>query len=203
MHSFLIVGTNPQSVEREIDKLVKRLKLTIMSFEIVKINDVRELSSLTKLTLNSPTAIVVRDIQRASIAALNALLKSLEEPQESIHFILTCSNHYSLPETIISRCQIIAAESLSISKKELKQAAEFLELKFGEKIAFIDKIRTRQEALDFVTRILYSTHQLTLKPKADRIKLANIIRSTTKTHQAIGANGNIQLQLTRFLLSLV
>ena len=38
-------------------------------------------------------------------AACNALLKTLEEPEQNTYFILVCDNQYLLPQTLRSRCQ--------------------------------------------------------------------------------------------------
>lgn len=40
-------------------------------------------------------------------AACNALLKTLEEPEKNIYFILVCDKMYQLSKTLRSRCQVI------------------------------------------------------------------------------------------------
>lgn len=49
--------------------------------------------------------VLFTDIEQLSLACHNVLLKSLEEPSESVRFILTTSNVSKLPITIRSRCQ--------------------------------------------------------------------------------------------------
>jgi len=51
--------------------------------------------------------VLVQDFQRATAAASNALLKSLEEPPTRAVLILTADAQESLLETIASRCEII------------------------------------------------------------------------------------------------
>lgn len=51
--------------------------------------------------------VLIQDFQRATAAASNALLKSLEEPPTRAALILTADAQESLLETIASRCEII------------------------------------------------------------------------------------------------
>lgn len=50
---------------------------------------------------------VVRDAEDMTIEASNALLKILEEPPPYVTFILTTGNPGAIPDTILSRCQVI------------------------------------------------------------------------------------------------
>ncbi|MDR2932170.1 MAG: ATP-binding protein [Oscillospiraceae bacterium] len=52
---------------------------------------------------------ILKDVQDMSVQAQNALLKILEEPPDSVLFILTCENKFNLLETVRSR---VAALSL-------------------------------------------------------------------------------------------
>lgn len=57
--------------------------------------------------LNSYKIGIVKHAENLSIEASNALLKTLEEPKNKVVIILVVSNIDSLPETIISRSQIL------------------------------------------------------------------------------------------------
>ena len=50
---------------------------------------------------------IIDGAENMSIAASNALLKTLEEPPDSVTIILVTTDSESLPETIVSRCQRI------------------------------------------------------------------------------------------------
>jgi DNA polymerase-3 subunit delta' len=52
-----------------------------------------------------------------SIEAANCLLKTLEEPNDKITFILLTTNDRLLPSTIISRCQCLELQPLPIAKE--------------------------------------------------------------------------------------
>lgn len=76
---------------------------------------------------------VIKDANRLSEEASNSLLKTLEEPPLSSIIILLASSLDSLPETIVSRCQIIRFLNLSqdtiheILKNRYKDNVETLE----------------------------------------------------------------------------
>lgn len=48
---------------------------------------------------------IIDEVHMLSIAAFNALLKSLEEPPPNTVFILATTESHKIPETVISRCQ--------------------------------------------------------------------------------------------------
>jgi DNA polymerase-3 subunit delta' len=50
---------------------------------------------------------IIEGAERLSLEAANSLLKTLEEPEEKVAFILLTVNEKLLPETIVSRCQVI------------------------------------------------------------------------------------------------
>ncbi len=93
-------------------------------------------SLLSSLSLRSFVAarrvVILNDADALAPQALNALLKSLEEPREGIYFILIASNPSRLPTPIVSRCQSWAFDSLTPTEvqKVLEVLAENdLELK--------------------------------------------------------------------------
>ncbi len=60
--------------------------------------------------------IIIPDFQNATIAASNALLKSLEEPPARAILILTADAKENLLETIASRCSILRLRPLGVQK---------------------------------------------------------------------------------------
>lgn len=49
---------------------------------------------------------VIDEVHMLSKGAFNALLKTIEEPQDNVCFILATTEIHKIPETIISRCQV-------------------------------------------------------------------------------------------------
>lgn len=200
MHAYLIVGRN---TEKKIEELTKKLKVKIFEYPLTKIKDVRELGNFTKLAIDKPTAILIKGIDTASIEALNAFLKNLEEPQEDLFYILTTTSTKNLPATIVSRCQVIRIIDEKRKAKSNKSADSFLKKSIPEKLLFTSKIRKRDEAIEFVENVIFSCHQRLLKTTNEYLKLAKIVKSASQTLNRLRANGNVQLQLTNLVLGLV
>jgi len=204
MHAYLVIGNNQKKVGNLVDNLIKKLKVRPLEYPLIKIKDVRELGSFTKLSIKKSTAILIRDIDNASMEALNAFLKNLEEPQESITYILTASSIQNLPTTIISRCQILKAQGKKeLDKEDEKKIVSFIKNNETKKLQTISKIWGRNDATDFVENFILLSHSLLIKAKNNHLSLAKNMENASKTLRNLKANGNIQLQLTNFVLGLV
>ena len=200
MHAYLIVGKDEEEKEEKIDLLLKKLKTKRFDTIINKIEDVRELFKYTKLGQSNPVAIVIKDIDSASVAALNAFLKNLEEPQVYINYILTASSFSNIPETILSRCAVIRQIGERDKIKSDKFVQEFLNFSFSQKMNYIKEVRTKEDAIVFAQTMIVGVHSVL--SKSTSLKYAKILKSADILLHAIRANGNIQLHLTNFVISL-
>ena len=79
----------------------------------ISVDRIRTLYEITKVRHTKPHIIIIDDADRMNHAAQNALLKLVEEPANSIHFILTSHRHEVLLPTIISRVQQLAVPAIS------------------------------------------------------------------------------------------
>jgi len=203
MHSYLIVG-NIEETEKQVIRLIKKLQVFPLEFPLVKINDVRDLNSFTSKTFSKKTAVVIKRIDLAFVAALNAFLKNLEEPQTNLYYILTASSVHQLLPTIVSRCQIIRVRSNSnLDKDQIKRVRNFLELSSVEKFMYVKKIKERKEATKFIEQLSIKLHQNLLEDKSAMSKNAKLLRKTQRVAYRLNANTNVSLQLSSFAISLV
>lgn len=69
---------------------------------------------------------IIESAESLSIEAANALLKTLEEPESKVVFILLTTDSALLPETVVSRCQPV--ELVPVPVREIEDA---LTAKFG------------------------------------------------------------------------
>jgi len=201
MHAYLLVGQGITNFQLPISNLAKKLNAKIMEFPLAKIADTRELRKITKLSFNSPTAILINNIDLATEEAVNAFLKSLEEPQENISYILTANSLAAVLPTIVSRCQVI---KIANSEKRIaysENAEKFLELTTGEKLALIDKIKDRREAQVFVQNLIEVSHFNLLNSVKNRSKTAMDLEILIKTLNNLKLNGNVGLQLANMVIS--
>jgi len=203
MHAYLIVGGENVASQKALE-LAKTLKAKVLEFPLQKIEDVRALGSYVSLIIDQPTAVLAKSVETATAEAMNAFLKNLEEPQEGLFYILTCSNTKSLPPTIISRCQIITLGRPQDSSNEVKSFAQsFLEAPQGTRLKLVADIKERQEALSFVTNFILGCHGLMVQGKGQHTIYSKAIRTASFTKAALEANGQIGIQLTNLVCSLV
>lgn len=203
MHAYLIVGREEKKIDEEINKLVKKPKVKVFEFPLEKISDVRDLSFFTKLEINQKTAILIKGIDAATPPALNAFLKNLEEPQENLVYILTATNMHALLPTIVSRCQVIKTVPSRQSPANARLTSNFLKKSTSQKLLFVSQIRKRDEAVDFAKKFILGGHLRLINDEKNHLKIAESIRSANIALAYLKANGNVQLQLTNFVLSLV
>lgn len=79
------------------------------------VDEVRELKSHVALSPFSERykVYIIDEVHMLSLAAFNALLKTLEEPPRNVIFILATTEPYKVPVTIRSRCQHIPFHRIS------------------------------------------------------------------------------------------
>ena len=71
------------------------------------IDEIRELREGIRYTpSSSPCRVyIIDEVHMLTLAAFNALLKTLEEPPEHVKFIFATTEAHKVPVTILSRCQ--------------------------------------------------------------------------------------------------
>ncbi|MEZ4771417.1 MAG: DNA polymerase III subunit delta' [Caldilineales bacterium] len=87
--------------------------------KIEQMRDVQRFASLAPM--ESPfKVIILREFERATLPAANALLKTLEEPPSQVRLILTSARPDALLPTIVSRCQTIQLRPVPLG--QIKEA---------------------------------------------------------------------------------
>ena len=86
----------------------------------IKIQPIRELQKALSFGAfeGGRRVVIIEEVERLGLAAANALLKTLEEPLPSVHFLLTTSSLNSVLPTIKSRAQSVRFGPLSSSVME-------------------------------------------------------------------------------------
>lgn len=202
MHAYLLVGRDIYLIDSQIKKLSKNLKSKELEFKLEGISDTRALKSFLKLKVGSTTLVVIKDIDKATLEALNAFLKSLEEPQENLKFVLTASSIYALPETIVSRCQVIKVGGSGLDAKHDYNTEEFLKKTTPEKLAFVKKIKEKDAALGFLEEVIVGLHKMLVKTKSEHSKIIKCLKVSEKARAGVMLNGNVTLHLTNFVINL-
>jgi len=206
MHAYIIVGKDEELIKDKARSLAESHLAKLTPFNLEKIADVKELSKLTRLTL-SKTAFFIEHVDEATTDALNAFLKQLEEPGENIIYILTARSEEKVLPTIVSRCQIvkvqrIVASSMSKFKVQSEGTNEFLNTSIGEQFTKLDKVKKREEAIEFMQYLIEELHQeLISSTKNDLLCVTTYLSLAQQTLTALLKNGNVTSQLTRFVVA--
>ena len=92
----------------------------------IPVEDIRTLRNMLELKpYQSPCSVaIIDDAHLMTVSASNALLMTLEEPSGASYIILVSNNIHKLPETIISRCQIVYFSALK--QNEVKEVLSSL-----------------------------------------------------------------------------
>ncbi|EKD62767.1 MAG: hypothetical protein ACD_52C00066G0001 [uncultured bacterium] len=196
MHAYLVISQDQKSQDSFVAGLTQKSKSKIMRFPVLKIEDVRQLGSLTKIKQDTPTIIVLESFQKSSEEAQNALLKSLEEPQKDVQFIITTDSLSSILPTIISRCRVI---NLPIFKHQFSNENRnlFDLLNTGslkEKFDTIADLKTREDAIKFLRN--YCLYLQTKMPGTSKALSAASVALTK-----LKANANVNLQLINLVVN--
>ncbi|MEL7646295.1 MAG: DNA polymerase III subunit delta' [Anaerolineaceae bacterium] len=123
--------------------------------------------------------VLILDFQRATAAASNALLKSLEEPPARAVLVLTADAEENLLPTIASRCQIVRLrplpmekagawleEKLQVPKERASQLAHLSSGRLGAAVRFEqhpELLSAYEDALDQLEELLRSKRRQRLQ----------------------------------------
>jgi DNA polymerase III subunit delta' len=98
-------------VPREPNQILKDTNISLKERKTntISVDDIHELIHISnRSSLTGSKIFLIKNIERMTKSAINALLKVLEEPpSDNIVFILTTDLINLLPKTIISRCRLI------------------------------------------------------------------------------------------------
>lgn len=200
MHAHLLINPSNKPTKSYIDKILNKTKSKLLPFEVQKIDDARQLLEFTKLKLGQPTTIYIESIDTASSQAQNTLLKTIEEPQASLSFVLTAKSINNIPNTILSRCKIINIHYSDNNKQNnLENARNFLNFSVGEKFTKTSTIKSKDDAIKFLVELQKGAHILLQNDPNLHTNLTHIDKAISNMQ----ANGNVQLQLTNLVTHLV
>lgn len=198
MHAYLINGGTDETRSDKAREIAETNKSKLISYEIKKIADVRDLEKHTRLSLRERTAFLLPSIDEASEESQNALLKTLEEPQEHAMFILTAQNEHSVIETIVSRCERI---NLATVATHDTMVGTFCQESVGEKLIRVSKITDRIQAQEFTKQLIYKLHDK-LQKDENLHDIAHNLTLANQTYLNLKKNGNVALQLANLSIQM-
>lgn len=129
----------------------------------IRISQIHELADhlALKPTFAKKRVVIVKDAHKLNIESANAFLKLLEEPPLDTLIVLIAPDEQYLLETIVSRCQILAFETLT--RDELKEIyLENYEIKEND-LAFLlnySQGRIRKDVLQKLSQLIPMRDQI-------------------------------------------
>jgi len=195
MHAYIIVSKFPDELYADIEKHLDLKSYKLVPFELKSISDSRSLIAFLKLSLPEKTAIVIKNFEEATEECSNSLLKTLEEPQENLIFLIHTKNENLILPTIKSRCKILRITKPSGSK-DLSDIKDFFEMRLFDKYSFLNKMK-REDAQIFSGRMIeFLVADFKRLPKGG---CAKTLENAIILKKNLQANGNTNLQLLKFL----
>ena len=174
-------GSHPDY--RLIDRFTESDEKRARTAKNIPIEAVRRIQHDASLTshLGGFKVYIIGNAEDLSLPAMDALLKTLEEPAANVVLILTCADAGLLPATVISRCQVlklglvasdtIAAELMRRFKCDPEQAELIAHLANGRPGEAFDLARDAK-SLDERRAILDDVAMLDRSTRAERLKQA-------------------------------
>lgn len=149
--------------------------------------------------------VVIRPADQMNVEAANALLKTLEEPNEKVHFILLTSSPSKLLPTVLSRSAVYFSHSnnklneINAQDDKIKDYAKKLMVAKGaELIRLSEEItKSKKNVRAFVLEILGTTIEMLYKTYllTDRKVFAEKLPKFLTAYDNISQNGHIKLHL--------
>jgi DNA polymerase III delta prime subunit len=196
MHAFLLIGNNS---EQEILARISAWKISLWdtirvagegTIGIELIRDFEHELSLSPR--NSPAKVgVLTDMERLTVEAQNALLKTLEEPPPLTYIIGTTNNPEALLPTIRSRMSVILLKDTS-RPADASILHELLRQPIGKRLEMMDAYTaTRDDAKNFISMLTNAAHQELHKQPTPQ--LTALIRNLFTASSQLSVNVNQKL----------
>ena len=108
------VDGNPCNKCSNCLEILEESTMDVIEMDAASNNSVEDIRDLREKVIYPPARIkkkvyIIDEVHMLSKGAFNALLKTLEEPPKHLIFILATTEPERLPQTILSRCQRLAA----------------------------------------------------------------------------------------------
>jgi DNA polymerase III delta prime subunit len=186
--------------------------------KLIPIEQIRELVKEINIKprISNKKVIWIKEAQNLSVEAQNALLKTLEEPPNYAHVILTVDHHDNLVKTVVSRCII---KDLNLSARIDSESDEYSDIKneflnllsmnVGQKIDWVSenksKIKDREKVLSLLDNWEAVLREEMLKAVDDNSnpdEWKDKIKLLQKIKRYIQSNANAALAVETLLLNI-
>lgn len=100
-----------------------------------KVQDIKE--AFYKFSqVDNNVVLIIENLDAGVPSCAYVLLKSMEEPSDNLYVVVTCSNKYSIPDTVLSRSMVVRVSSPS--REDLNKYAQSLHSSAFEEVKTLD-----------------------------------------------------------------
>jgi len=170
--------SDPDVSNELIAKILTGTSFTVHELDAASNRGINEMRAIKDQAQLSPiegiiSVFILDEVHMLTAPAFNALLKLLEEPPSHTTFILATTELQKIPETVVSRCQVVhfhqasqaeiqsalefvtQSESLQINADVLARVADLANGSFRDAVKYLQKIATyKNPTLDLVEALI-------------------------------------------------
>lgn len=171
--------------------------------KFLSVSQIRELRADAFVKAHQAThrVFIIEDAHRMNEQAQNALLKVLEEPPQSVVFILLVPSKTMLLDTIISRCVLLSLLESKSDDKYVEMANKFIDLLLSgseyEMLKLLNPLeKSRADAEDFFTTLSACTAERLKKGSSYARVLDRLFDDTKYYLDLLATNINMPLLIS-------
>lgn len=169
---------------------------------VITIEQVREVLGLLSVKQTTDLYVLIRPADKLGEDAANALLKTLEEPSEKVHFILVTESPSALLPTVLSRAFVyylrVHDDEFRVDNKTKELAKRLMVARGAELVAVAEEIAKKKDgvrayALNVVgaaIEMLYRSYYITGK-----LLFLSKLPAFLATYDTLARNGHVKLQI--------
>lgn len=174
---------------------------------VITIEQIRSILARLSVRQTTDIYVIIRPAEALGEEAANALLKSLEEPGERVHFVLITESPSQLLPTVLSRASLYIMrtphdDAIHVDDKTKLLAKKLIAAKGAELVDIAETIAKKKEgvrayALSVIgtsIEMLYKSYFTTKKP----IFIKKLPKFLT-AYENIARNGHVKLQIVASL----
>lgn len=214
MHSFLLIGTDHQALEKHAAALVASHKIDIFDTTLlipeksIGIEDIRNLQKKLLLTplKSKEKAAIIHHADTMTLDAQNAFLKTLEEPPAHTILLLLGTNKEAFLPTVLSRCSITYIHNAASINSSTKECATFFQNIVHASVSERMKqaqtlVKTKEQVIAWLTDTQLGLRQDLLK--SNDYETARILTKLHKAYKVLKTtNASNRMVLEHLFLSL-
>lgn len=177
---------------------------------VITIEQAREMMARLMVRQTSEQFVIIRPAEKLGPDAANALLKSLEEPGEKVHFVLVTNKPSELLKTILSRASIYFLRvntevdgDILVDARLKDLAKRLIVARPADLVVLAEEICKKKEGVrEYALNVLAVTIEMLYKSyfRTGNQAFIKKIPAFLTAHENINRNGHIKLHLVADLI---